>query len=291
MQKQGLLIVFIIFGFLVAMDIVTRKESDPVLREMLNVQSELLHSQKAIEEKLSSNLNQNQMGSQNFSEILRKQQDLEQRLTSLETQIKPILTAVADARNQQRQQLPGPPSDEYTKVYQVDVAQSTVKGNKNAKVTIVEFSDFQCPFSHKFHPLINDVLKVYPKDVNFILKNFPLSFHPNSRPAAKAALAAGEQGKYWEMVELLFENYDKLGEDKYKELAKQLGLNVDRFMKDYKDKDAQWEQNIQADESLADRVTVRGTPTFFINGRKTQARDLESWKQAVDQILNGQQQK
>ncbi len=77
-----------------------------------------------------------------------------------------------------------------------------------------------------------------------------------------------------------------MSDDTFKELAGKLGLNVDKFMKDYKDKDAQWEQYIQADMKLAEQVDVRGTPTFFLNGRKTNARDAQGFKQEIDAILN-----
>ena len=119
-----------------------------------------------------------------------------------------------------------------------------------------------------------------------ILKNFPLSFHQEAKSAAKAAFAAGEQGKYWEMVDVLLENGRSLGETKYEEFAKDLGLDVAKFKDDYAKKDKKWEKYIQADMDLAQKINVRGTPTFYINGRKTNARDFNSLKKEIDQILN-----
>ncbi len=185
------------------------------------------------------------------------------------------------------QQRPQPPSEDLNKVHNIPIDQSPVRGNKNAKVIITKFVDFQCPFCARFYPPVLEILKAYPNDVKFVIKNFPLSFHPQAKPAAKAALAAGEQGKYWEMVDKLFENNQNLTDDKFKELAQSLGLNVDKFMKDYKEKDAQWEAIINKDMTLGSEVDVRGTPTFYINGKKTMARDLTTFKTEVDNILKG----
>ncbi len=120
-----------------------------------------------------------------------------------------------------------------------------------------------------------------------MVKNFPLPFHPQAKPAAKAAFAAGEQGKYAEMADRLLANGQRLGEEIFKKLAKDLGLNADKFWKDYQGKDAQWEKYIQEDITLGEQVGVRGTPTFYLNGRKTNARDLSEWKREIDQILSG----
>lgn len=281
MNKQAWIIVLVIVGALVALDIAGRQSGDPLTREIMNTQSELLRTQKSIEQKIQSG------GGGDLSEVLRKQQDLDRRLNDLEAKLKPILTAFEGAQRQQQQQ---PPSEEYTKVYDIEVAHSPIKGNKDAPVTIVEFVDFQCPFCQRFHPAITQAAEAYPGKVKHMLKNFPLSFHPQARPASKAAFAAGEQGKYWEMVELLLANNRELTDDKFKEHAKSLGLNVDRFMKDYKDKDAEWEKRIEADMALGGKIDVRGTPTFFINGKKTMARDLDAFKREIDAILQGKGQ-
>ena len=277
MQKQVLTIVLIVVGVLLAVDVLNKKANDPVMREMMNTQSQLLQSQKSIEEHLKNA--QPSMGA-DLSELKRKQENMDKRLTALETQLKGFLTALSQAQA-------GPPPEEYTKVYTINVDNSPVKGKKDAPITIVEFADLQCPFCAKFHPVLNEVIAAYPDQVNYIVKNFPLAMHPNARPAAKAALAAEEQGKYFEMVDLLLTNSRNLGDEKYKELAKELGLNGEKFMKDYKEKDAKWEDIIEKDLKLGEEVAVRGTPTYYINGRKTQARDLASFKREIDRILSG----
>ena len=227
-----------------------------------------------------------------LSEILTAQKNILQRLSIMESRQTAITNALrvlgAAAGPSAGPSAPSPawpPPEDLNKEYKIDMGHSSLNGNKNAKVTIVEFSDFQCPFSQRFHPVIPEVLKAYPNDVNYVLKNFPLSFHPEAEPATKASLAAREQGKYWEMVEALFASGRDLKEDKYKELAKQLGLNVNKFMKDYKEKDSDWEKLIAEDMSVANSSDVRGTPTFFINGKKTNARDLAGFKQEIDSVL------
>jgi len=180
-----------------------------------------------------------------------------------------------------------PPPEDMNKVYDLPVGISSVLGDKNAPVTITEFSDFQCPFCARFYPVIKDVLAAYPGKVRVVIKNFPLPFHPNAMPAAKLAMAANEQGKFQGMMESLLANGGDVSDDKIKEYAKSLGLDYNKLMADYKNKDAQWATQIQNDMQLAGNVDVRGTPTFYLNGRKTNSRDLDSFKAQIDPILAG----
>ena len=215
-----------------------------------------------------------------MEELLRRQEAIENKLSSIESSIIKARSPFAAVDKAQM-----PPGEDFDKEYKINIGRSYIKGNKDAKVTIVEFSDFQCPFSKRFHSVINEALNAYPKDVKFIFKNFPLNFHPQARSAAKATFAAGAQGKYWEMVDLLFQNNEGLSEEKYKQLAGQLGLNVEKFMQDYKERDAEWEKIIAEDLAAVDACEARGTPTFYINGKKTMARDLAGFKAEVDKIL------
>src|SRR3989338_873157 len=179
-----------------------------------------------------------------LTEIAKSQKVFEQRFTTLEAKQATILNMLQAliGKNAPSVARATPPPEDINKVYNISVGNSPINGNKNSKITIVEFSDFQCPYSQRFHPVVSEVMKAYPKDVNYVLKNFPLSFHPQARPAAKASLAAAKQGKYWEMVEALFQNGRELSDAKFEELAKQVGLDVGKFMKDYKDNDAEWEK-------------------------------------------------
>jgi len=189
------------------------------------------------------------------------------------------------SNNPQRPSAPPQQEEDMNKVYNIDPGSSVIIGKKDAPVTIVEFSDFQCPFCSRFYPVAKDVLGAYPEQVRLIVKNFPLPFHPNARPAAKLALAANEQGKYQGMMEALLTNGGDVSDAKIQEYAKSLGLDYNKLMADYKTKDAQWEKQIQDDMQLGSSVDVRGTPTFYLNGKKTNSRDLASFKSQIDAIL------
>ncbi len=214
--------------------------------------------------------------------LSRTQKELGYRLLKLENEGKELKEAFDDLKAK----IPArPPEEDYSKVYQIDIAHSPVLGKKDAVVTITEFVDFQCPFCARFHPVVLEAQKAFPGKVNVVLKHFPLPFHQAAIPAAKAALAAGEQGKYWEMVDGLLKNNKDLTEKKFKELAKGLGLNVAKFMKDYTDKNTLWQTYIQEDMSLGEKSQVRGTPTIYINGRKTKARGIEGFKEEINKLL------
>ena len=275
MEKKILtLMVAIVAGIVIGVALAVQKTTQPVIVDKL---SEIARAVRNVEK---------------LTDILSSVKNIEGRLATIETQSNAIVNVLKNipmgGQRGAQQQPPAPPMEDFNKVYDLDITHAAMRGNKKGTVTIVEFMDFQCPFCQRFHPTINEILKAYPKDVNYVLKNFPLPFHPQSRPAAKAAFAAGEQGKYWEMVDLLVQNGAALSEEKFKEFAKSLKLNVDQFMKDYKNKDSQWEDLIKKDMELAQRADVRGTPTYYINGRKTMARDLAGFKTEIDKILGGQ---
>ena len=121
--------------------------------------------------------------------------------------------------------------------------------------------------------------------LRIIVKHYPLPFHGMARPAAKAAMAAGEQGKFYEMSDLILANAGTLNSDKFKELAKKAGLNVDQFLKDLKDKDAVYEKTLRDDFELANKADVRGTPTFFLNGKKSASHTADDWKTELQSVL------
>ncbi len=183
---------------------------------------------------------------------------------------------------------PPQPQEDFNKVYTIDVGASPIDGKKDAPITIVDFADLQCPFCARFYQPLQEVLKAYPDKVKVVLKNFPLSFHPNARPAAKLAFAANEQGKYYEMIELLLQNGANVSENKVKEYAKALNLDYSKLISDMKSKDVDYEKRITDDSNLGQQVDVQGTPTFFINGKKTNARDFNGYKAEIDKILAGQ---
>lgn len=157
------------------------------------------------------------------------------------------------------------------------------KGTSGAPVVISIFSDFQCPYCAKVLPLLEQLLKQYPTEVKLVFKNFPLRMHTLARPAAIVAWAAGQQGKFWEMHDLLFANYNKLSDAKFKEFAQQIGLNIEQFNKDLLDPDAK--ALIQADLKNGLETGVRGIPTLFVNGRRVKNRSLAGFKQMIDSEL------
>jgi len=140
------------------------------------------------------------------------------------------------------------------------------KGLETAPITIVEYSDFQCPFCSRVVPTLDKLYKAYPDKIRIIFKQMPLSFHKDARPAAKAALAAGRQGKFWEMHDLLFANNTALTEANFLVWAKQLGLDLEQFKKDLMD--PALEAQIANDEKEAQGFGITGTPSFVINGTK-----------------------
>jgi len=212
------------------------------------------------------------------------------RLSDIEETQKEILRRIASIEENQKKILrffqPRRPLIDYNKVYQIPIGKSPIRGNREAPVTIVEFSDFQCPYCAQAQSLIKRVLEAYPKEVKLVLKNYPLRIHKQARKAARAALAAKEQGKFWEMHDLLFQNYNRLSEEKFKEFALELGLDLERFMRDYRSE--RIDRLIEEDIVLARKVGVTGTPTFFINGRRMRRRSFASFKEAIDKILQRQ---
>jgi protein-disulfide isomerase len=142
-----------------------------------------------------------------------------------------------------------------------------IKGDlKKAKVVVVEYSDFQCPFCGQHHPSLQQMVKDYGDKVVWVMRNFPLtSIHPNAVPAANAAECASEQGKFWEFGDVLMENQTSLSDDYYKTVAGNLKLNMKKFNDCYASK--KYQSVIDADAQSGEAAGVNGTPATFINGQ------------------------
>lgn len=164
----------------------------------------------------------------------------------------------------------------------VPLGDSPERGPSDAWVTIVEFSDFQCPACGAAAPTIVQLLSRYPADLRLVYKHFPLTMiHPNARPAAIAAECAREQGRFWEMHDRLFANQRALTSDDLKAYASAIGLDI-----------AKWESclsnpgpaaRVDADEALGEKLGVRATPTFVINGKPLEgAAPLATFEQRVE---------
>jgi protein-disulfide isomerase len=133
-------------------------------------------------------------------------------------------------------------------------------------------------------PVLERVLEKYPNDVKIVFKNFPLRNHKFAMKAAAAALAAERQGKFWEFHDLLFKNYNKLNDQKIREIA--LGLSLDQAEFEKKMKDPTIEAMIMQDVRDGARAGVRGTPTVFINGRRLKDRSLKGFQVLIDKELH-----
>lgn len=179
---------------------------------------------------------------------------------------------------------PQAPQIDPNKVYNLPAGNSPFKGPADAPVTLALFSDFQCPFCSQIPGLVDQLLKAYPKEVKFVYKEFPLvTIHQNAMPAARAAVAASKQGKFWEMHDKLFANQRALQADNLKQYAKDIGLDAAKFEQDLASPAVQKE--IDDDVRLAQQSQVSGTPTLFLNGKRVTNRTFDGLKQMVEEAL------
>lgn len=167
-------------------------------------------------------------------------------------------------------------------VVDIDITGAPVKGPADAPVTMTLFTDFECPYCRQIVPLLEEVLAKNPKTVKLAFKNMPLKFHKFAEPAARAALAAGEQGKFWEFHDRLFA-LPKPNPEAIKKIATDLNLDMAKFEKDMASPEIQ--ARIQKDFVDAQNAGVSGTPTVFINGRAPKQRNLEGFQQIIDEEL------
>lgn len=140
-------------------------------------------------------------------------------------------------------------------------------GSPDAKITIVEFADYQCPFCARFIPSLKEILKKYDGKVKWVYRDFPLrEIHPEAAPAAIAARCAGQQGKFWEAHGKLFDNYASLNNDLYVAMGKELGLDAAKY--EACRADPTTAAAVMNDQMDGNKYGVQGTPTYFVNGRK-----------------------
>jgi protein-disulfide isomerase len=159
-------------------------------------------------------------------------------------------------------------------------ADDPIRGPKDAKVTVVVFSDFQCPFCSRVEPVMRQLLAANPGTVRVAWKHQPLSMHLNAVPAARAAEAARLQGKFWEMHDRLFASQASLSDATYAQAAREIGLDLARFQTDAASQGVL--ARIAADQSLAGSAGAQGTPTLFLNCRKmVGAQPVESYQSVV----------
>jgi len=162
------------------------------------------------------------------------------------------------------------------KVRSVDIGNAPVKGPVGAPITIIEFADFECPYCALMAPLLEATWQQRSQEVRFAYKFMPLSGHPHGEPAARAAIAALAQGKFWEMHDRLFANRDHLEQSDLDGYAKELGLDLNRFHADMQSQATT--DRLAGDRKQADALDVKGTPTIYINGREFDIhQDLNEW--------------
>jgi protein-disulfide isomerase len=163
----------------------------------------------------------------------------------------------------------------------VEVGTAPVRGNPNAPVTVVEFSDFQCPFCVRSRPTVNKVRETYGDKVRWVFRHFPLEFHAQAEKAGEAAACAGEQGKFWQMHDLLWTNTAKLQVPDLKGHAATLGLDTARF--DQCLDSGKFAGLVHSDEEVGQTYGVSGTPAFFVNGRPlVGAQPFDAFAQVID---------
>jgi 2-hydroxychromene-2-carboxylate isomerase len=153
---------------------------------------------------------------------------------------------------------------------------SPSRGPADAPVVLVEFADFECPFCQRIAPELDAIWEKRKDSVRFVYKFMPLSMHPHGELAARAAIAADMQGKFWPMHHLLFANGQHLEQSDLERYAASLGLDLDRFRSDMVSPEAK--ARLAADRKMADALKVKGTPTIFIDGREYDSKvDLGEW--------------
>jgi protein-disulfide isomerase len=182
-----------------------------------------------------------------------------------------------------------PAATQQIKRYPVPVDDDPAIGPADAPITIIEFSDFQCPYCRKWYDeTYQKLLQTYPDKVRFVYRDFPLtSIHPEAQPAAEAAQCANEQGVYWKYYDKLFSNESELGTETYKKYAAELGLDTARFDKCLADRT--YQKEVEADLEYASNLGVNSTPTFFINGiAVVGAQPFEVFQYIIDKELAGE---
>lgn len=180
---------------------------------------------------------------------------------------------------------PGRPNrPDANREYDVDIGEAPVKGGGDAVVTIVEWSDFQCPFCNRVSPTLAQIEKEYGDQVRIAFKHMPLSIHAQAPYAHAASEAAHRQGKFWEMHDLIFANQRDLSVETLEGYAREIGLDMAQFSRDVDA--AEVKKRIEEDMQQASKLGVTGTPSFFINGKYLSgAQPFANFKRLIDAAL------
>ena len=158
-----------------------------------------------------------------------------------------------------------------------------VRGPESAPVTLVEFSDFQCPACKSFEPVVEEVINKYSDRLRFVYRHYPLPQHDLAFKAAQASQAADLQGKFWEYKKEVFAIQENLKEGSFEEIAQKLGLDLEKFRNDLNDEKTA--KKVQQDLSDAKALNLNGTPSFFVNGEKIELDSYQDLLTAVEAKL------
>ncbi|MBL7714674.1 MAG: DsbA family protein [Bdellovibrionales bacterium] len=170
--------------------------------------------------------------------------------------------------------------------FNVDISKSPILGSKDAPVTIIEYSDFQCPYCSKAAMTVNQIKKKFGGKVKVVFKHFPLPIHREARPASEASMCVHDQNpdKFWKYHDLLFANQDKFDEASLEKFAKDAGVNVDKFKDCFKS--GKFRETVQKDYMDGDKLGVKSTPTFFVNGQLVSgAQPIEVFSDVIEEEI------
>ena len=168
----------------------------------------------------------------------------------------------------------------------IDLADAPMKGTPSAKITLVEFADYECPHCKRFQPVLHQILDEFRSDVKLYFKHYPLPQHTNARLAAEAAVAAQKQGKFWQFQDKLWEKSEDLTPAEIEKAAKEIGLDVPKFRQDIASEAVK--ARVQKDRSDGAAAGLQATPTLYINGREyTDGRDSDSLREWIKDAIAG----
>lgn len=184
-----------------------------------------------------------------------------------------------------------PPADEGTPILSAISASDHVKGNRDARVVLIEYSDFQCPACGAYYPVTKQLVEEFGADMAFVYRHFPLrQVHEHADLAARAAEAAGKQDTFWDMHDVIFERQEEWSNERNAEelflrYADELGLNVEQLRNDMDSKEVRGK--VTADARSGARAGVNATPTFFLNGEKLQhPRTVEAFASLIREAVS-----
>lgn len=167
----------------------------------------------------------------------------------------------------------------------INVADSPAKGTGSARVTVVEFVDYECPHCKRVQPVLRQLLDEFAGEVRVVFKHYPLGAHTNARLAAEATIAAHRQGKFWAYNDKLWANAENLTPAVLEQIAKEIDLDVEKWRKDLESEETK--ARVQKDRSEGQTLGIAATPTIYVNGREfTDAREVESLKDWINEELN-----